>query len=87
MHGWQAGSSGSGAGASAARRSSADTEAYEGWGFTLDRPFEAICADASFRNRFINTIGFYTSINTRLLRFKAEAEQFQDALHRELERD
>lgn len=65
---------------------SADTEEYEGWGFTLNKPFEEICVDASFRNRFINTIGFYTSINDRLRRFKIEAEQFQDSLERELER-
>ncbi len=66
---------------------SADTENYEGWGFKLDKPFAEICVDASFRNRFINTIGFYTSINQRLLQFKAEAEQFQDSLDQELERD
>jgi len=66
---------------------SADTEEYEGWGFKLDKPFEEICVDASFRNRFINTIGFYTSINQRLIRFKAEAEQFQNSIDNELERD
>jgi len=65
---------------------SADTEEYEGWGFKLDKPFAEICVDASFRNRFINTIGFYTSINNRLARFKMEAEQFQDSLEKELER-
>lgn len=65
---------------------SADTEKYEGWGFELDKPFEEICVDASFRNRFINTIGFSTSINDRLTRFKLEAEQFQDSLAKELER-
>ena len=65
---------------------SADTEEYEGWGFKLDKPFAEICVDASFRNRFINTIGFYTSINNRLARFKIEAEQFQDSLNKELER-
>lgn len=67
--------------------SSSDTESYEDWGFTLDKPFERICVDASFRNRFINTIGFYTSINTRLAQFKVEAEQFQVSLGKELERD
>ena len=65
---------------------SADTEEYEGWGFKLDKPFAEICVDASFRNRFINTIGFYTSINSRLSRFKIEAEQFQDSLDKELAR-
>jgi hypothetical protein len=65
---------------------SADTENYEGWGFKLDRPFAEICVDASFRNRFINTIGFYSVINTHLVRFKIEAEQFQDSLNKELER-
>lgn len=65
---------------------SADTENYEGWGFKLDKPFAEICVDASFRNRFMNTIGFYTVINTRLVRFKIEAEQFQDSLNKELER-
>lgn len=65
---------------------SADTENYEGWGFKLDKPFAEICVDALFRNRFMNTIGFYTVINTRLVRFKIEAEQFQDSLNKELER-
>lgn len=64
-----------------------DSEDYEGWGFKLDRPFTEMCADASFRNRFINTIGFYSSISQRLVRFKAEAEQFQNALDMELEPD
>jgi len=66
---------------------SADTETYEGWGFKLDKPFSEICVDASFRNRFINTIGFYTSINDRLMRFKTEAERFQESLDTALERD
>ena len=65
---------------------SADTENYEGWGFRLDRPFAEICVNASFRNRFINTFGFYTVINNHLVRFKIEAEQFQDSLNKELER-
>ena len=63
---------------------SADTENYEGWGFKLDRPFAEICVDASFRNRFINTIGFYAVINNRLVGFKVEAEQFQESLNKEL---
>jgi hypothetical protein len=37
-------------------------EDYSGWGFKLDKPFEELCQDATFRNRFINTLGFYTSI-------------------------
>lgn len=65
---------------------SADSEEYEGWGFKLNKPFEEICVDASFRNRFINTIGFYTSINSRLSKFKIEAEQFKDSLDKELGR-
>jgi hypothetical protein len=65
---------------------SADTEDHEGWAFKLDKPFTEICIDASFRNRFINTIGFYTSINSRLAGFKIEVEQFQDSLDKELER-
>ena len=59
---------------------------YQGWGFSLDKPFAEICVDASFRNRFINTIGFYNSINRRLIALKAEVEQFQIALAKELER-
>jgi len=66
---------------------SADTEKYEGWGFRLDRPVAEICEDASFRNRFINTIGFYTSINDRLIRFREEAKQFQAALEKERKRN
>ena len=66
---------------------SGDTDQYEGWGFRLDRPFAEICVDASFRNRFINSIGFYTSINDRLIRFKEEAEHFQSALENEQERN
>jgi len=62
-----------------------DTNSYEGWGFKLDRPFEEICADATFRGRFINTLGFYTSIGGRLGRLKTEAETFQTALREELE--
>lgn len=62
---------------------SADTETYEGWEFRLGKPFAEICADASFRNRYINTLGFYTSINNRLIRFGEEAEQFKKALEKE----
>ena len=51
-----------------------------GWGFRLDRPFDQICRDASFRNRFINTMGFYMSIGGRLTEFKTEIEDFQTAL-------
>ena len=63
-----------------------DSDDAGGWGFRLDRPFAEICADASFRNQFINTIGFYAAINRRLVRFKAEAKQFQGSLAKELER-
>ena len=64
-----------------------DSDDYDGWGYSLDRPFAEICVDASFRNRFINTIGFYTVIEKRLIGFKAEVEQFQDSLDKELERE
>lgn len=64
--------------------SSEDTIDYEGWGFKLGKPFAEICADASFRNRFINTTGFYTSINQRLVVLRAEAERFQAGLAEEL---
>ena len=57
-----------------------------GWRFALDRPFEAICVDASFRNRFINSIGFYWSIGRRLTRLKSEVEAFQASLSQELQR-
>ena len=63
---------------------SADTKDYVGWGFSLNRPFAEVCVDASFRNRFINTIGFYNAINRRLIAIKAEAERFQIALAEEL---
>jgi hypothetical protein len=56
------------------------------WGFKLNKPFEEICKDASFRNRFISTLGFYMSIGDRLARFKAEAEGFHRTLAEELER-
>ena len=60
-------------------------EDYSGWGFKLDKPFKEVCKDATFRNRFINTLGFYTSINQRLLRFKADSEEFKMLLDKELE--
>ena len=62
-----------------------DSDDYSDWGFTLDKPFAEICVDASFRSRFINTIGFYTSINNRLIEFKAEIELFRDSLDKERE--
>ncbi len=63
-----------------------DSSLDGGWGFELDKPFDEICADASFRNRFINTLGFYTSIRDRLGRLKAEVETFQKSLTKELDR-
>ena len=57
-----------------------------GWGFMLDRPFQEVCADATFRNRFINTVGFYTSIHYRLRGLKTEVETFQTSLAEELDR-
>jgi len=57
---------------------------YEGWRFELNKPFGEVCMDASFRNRFINTIGFYTAIERRLLIFKSEAEGFQKSIAEEL---
>ncbi len=62
------------------------TDAYEGWAFKLGKPFEEVCADASYRTRFINTLGFYSAINRRLVGLKEEAETFQSALAEELER-
>ena len=63
-----------------------DAGEYEGWGFKLHKPFEEMCVDASFRNRFINTIGFHDGIGRRLRKFKVEAASFQKALAEELER-
>ena len=57
-----------------------------GWSFKLDKTFDEVCADASFRNRFINTIGFYSSINTRLAELKSEIQRFQISLTEEMER-
>ncbi len=59
-------------------------EDYSGWGFRLGKSFEDICSDTSFRNRFINTLGFYTSINYRLINIKEKAESFQLLLKKEL---
>lgn len=63
-----------------------DSYDYAGWGFSLAKPYDEVCRDATFRNRFINTIGFYTSINDRLQEFKDEALTFQSALADELAR-
>ena len=63
-----------------------DTDEYKGWGFTLNKPFDVICSDASFRNRFINTIGFHDAIGRRLRQFKIETEQFQKSLTDEMGR-
>ncbi|MEL6996361.1 MAG: hypothetical protein AAGK67_17185 [Pseudomonadota bacterium] len=59
-------------------------DVYADWGFKLDKPFREVCTDASFRNRFINTIGFYESIGQRLSLLKVEVETFQTALAEEL---
>lgn len=66
----------------------ADTvlDEYDGWAFKLDVPFEEVCTDASFRGRFINTIGFYESIRQRLTQLKIELVDFQSILAEELER-
>lgn len=61
-----------------------DTTISGGWGFKLDKPYEEVCADASFKNRFINTIGFYISINERLGSLKTEVETFQTSIAEEL---
>ncbi len=58
---------------------------YEGWGFRLGTPFEEVCKNASFRNRFINTIGFYSSINRRITLLKAKVIKFQENLRKEIE--
>ena len=65
---------------------SEDSVDYDGWGFRLTKPFAEVCADASFRNRYINTVGFYTSIDHRVLAFKQEAQQFRAELAEELQR-
>ncbi|MEM7329623.1 MAG: hypothetical protein AAF437_12840 [Pseudomonadota bacterium] len=62
-----------------------ETEAGQ-WGFRLDRPYEEICTDAVFRTRFINTIGFYSAIESRLVTLKSEVEVFQASLADELAR-
>lgn len=64
-----------------------DIETEDGeWRFALDRPFGEVCADASFRNRFLNSIGFYWSIGNRLRRFESEVEAFQTSLTAEIRR-
>ena len=63
-----------------------DSDEYAGWGFRLGKPFEEMCEDSSFRNRFINTIGFYDAMGRRLRLFKVEAETFQTSLAEEMER-
>ena len=60
-------------------------EANGDWGFKLDKSFVEVCNDASFRTRFINTIGFYSSINRRLTSLKAEAALFQASLADEMD--
>lgn len=63
-----------------------DTDEYAGWGFRLGKSFEEMCQDSSFRNRFINTIGFYDAIGRRIRLFRVEAEGFQKSMATELER-
>jgi len=63
-----------------------DQSDYGEWGFKLGKPFEEMCTDTSFRNRFINTIGFYTSIDRRIRLLKSEVESFQSSINKELER-
>lgn len=60
-----------------------DSNSYNGWRLELGRPLVEMCQDPSFRNRFINTIGFYVAIKRRLLEFKMEAVDFQTALNKE----
>ena len=60
------------------------TADYVGWGFSLHKPFEEVCKDATFRTRFINTIGFFSSIDGRLQRFKQETEAFQVSITSEI---
>ncbi|MEM8984104.1 MAG: hypothetical protein AAGC71_13820 [Pseudomonadota bacterium] len=55
------------------------------WGFRLIRPFSEVCKDASFRTRFINTIGFYQSIGRRISGLKSELEVFRESLNTEIE--
>ncbi|MEM7762755.1 MAG: hypothetical protein AAF290_01635 [Pseudomonadota bacterium] len=63
-----------------------DSEEYKGWGFRLDKPLAEVCTNASFRNRFINTLGFYDAIGRRLRFFKSETERFQASLRQEMRR-
>lgn len=56
------------------------------WGFALNKPFNEVCEDSTFRTRFINTIGFYQAINSRLTRLKGEVETFQQSLAEEMGR-
>ena len=55
------------------------------WGFSLAKPFEEVCQDTTFRNRFIHTIGFLSSINSNLQTLNSEIEEFQVSLAKELE--
>lgn len=63
-----------------------DSDEYKGWGFRLDKPLAEVCTNASFRNRFINTLGFYDAIGRRLKFLKAETELFQASLRGEMRR-
>ena len=58
---------------------------YQGWGYRLNVPFDEVCKDTSFRLRFINTIGFYSSIEVRLNDLLKKIQTFQTALAKELD--
>ena len=54
--------------------------------FKLDQPFADVCRDSTFKNRFVNTVGFFSSIERRLRILTSEMEIFQSNLAMELER-
>ena len=54
------------------------------WYFNLTQPFETVCKNASFRNQFINTIGFFESIGTRLKTTKESVQNFKLAIDKEM---
>ena len=55
------------------------------WSYSIAVPFTEVCADPTFRSRFINTIGFIESIESRLKRLKSQIADFQTAIGDELE--
>lgn len=54
------------------------------WSFSLAKPFNEVCQDNTFRNRFINTIGFLGAIEQRLQKLNIDLKKFQDDLKYEI---